>query len=187
MFQSMSKFLFLRLAFWTALCLAPLSTLAQQTAPDTPRKLTTADYARAEKFMGYNVNPLVLHTMGRPNWLPDERFWYRTTTAEGSAFILFDPARKTGEPAFDHTKVAAALSSATGRPIDAAHLPFVDFEFIADGRAILVLARGKRWQCDLGSYQCSAEKEDQDKSRNQQEKTDRFVKSYQHCKLNIIV
>src|SRR5438045_1273657 len=90
-------------------------TIAQQADSAASRKLTTADYARAEKFMGYSVNPLVLHTMGRPNWLPDERFWYRTTTAEGSAFILFDPARKTCQPAFDHTKLAAALSSATGR------------------------------------------------------------------------
>src|SRR5437763_9887634 len=157
MLQPMQKSLSMRLLLWMLLCLAPLGVLAQQTAPDVPHKLTAADYARAEKFMGYNVNPLVLHTMGRPNWLPDERFWYRTTTAEGSAFVLFDPAKKTGQPAFDHTKLAAALSSATGRPIDAAHLPFVDFECVADGRAIRVLARGNRWRCDVGAYQCSAE------------------------------
>src|SRR5437016_10937210 len=162
----MQKSLSTRLAIWMLLGLASLSTFAQQSAPEA-RKLTAADYARAEKFMGYNVTPLVLHTMGRPNWLPDERFWYRTTTAEGSAFVLFDPARKTGQPAFDHTKLAAALSSATGRPIDAAHLPFVDFEFVADGRAIRVLARGKRWRCDLDSYQCSAEGGDQEKPGSQ--------------------
>ncbi|HEV2961119.1 MAG TPA: DPP IV N-terminal domain-containing protein [Candidatus Angelobacter sp.] len=119
--------------------------------------------------MGYNVSPLVIHTMGRPNWLrdEDERFWYRTTTADGSAFVLFDPAKKTGQPAFDHAKLAAALSSATSRPVDAAHLPFVDLEFVADGRAILVLVRGRRWRCDLGSYQCSAEGAEQEKSGSQ--------------------
>jgi dienelactone hydrolase len=166
----MPKSFLIRLAIWAGVVslVAALPSIAQQNA-DAPRKATAADYARAEKFMGYNVSPLVIHTMGRPNWLrdEDERFWYRTTTADGSAFVLFDPAKKTGQPAFDHAKLASALSSATGRPVDAAHLPFVDLEFVADGRAILVLVRGRRWRCDLGSYQCSAEGAEQEKSGSQ--------------------
>src|SRR6266568_4702399 len=78
-------------------------------------KYTAADYARAEKFMGYNTTPLVTHTVARPNWLADERFWYRVTTAAGSEFVLVDPAKGTRAPAFNHAKVAAALSSASGR------------------------------------------------------------------------
>ena len=57
----------------------------------TPRALTASDYAHAEKFMPYNVTPLVTHALGRHGWLPDDRFWYRVTTAEGSEFILVDP------------------------------------------------------------------------------------------------
>ena len=41
------------------------------------KQLTTADYARAERFMGYNVNPLVYHSIARANWMGDGRFWYR--------------------------------------------------------------------------------------------------------------
>ena len=26
--------------------------------------------------MGYNTTPLVVRSGVRPNWLPDERFWY---------------------------------------------------------------------------------------------------------------
>lgn len=37
------------------------------------KQLTTADYARAEKFMSYNVNPLVYHTVHSANWLADGR------------------------------------------------------------------------------------------------------------------
>src|SRR5580704_12823959 len=59
------------------------------------RVLTTADYARAEKFMGYNTTPLVLNTIGGGgrgggrgvNWLPDERFTYAVTTGDGTEFI----------------------------------------------------------------------------------------------------
>jgi dipeptidyl aminopeptidase/acylaminoacyl peptidase len=62
---------------------------AQQNA------LTAADYAHAEQFMSYNVNPLVLHGAVRPNWLPDGRFWYRVQTESGPSFVLVDPAKGT--------------------------------------------------------------------------------------------
>jgi dipeptidyl-peptidase-4 len=57
--------------------------------------LTAADYARAETFMGYNANPLVLHSAARPTWLPDDRFWYRTTTEKGPEVFLVDAERGT--------------------------------------------------------------------------------------------
>ena len=46
-----------------------------------PAALTAADYARAEKFMGYNTTPLVYRSGVRPTWLPDDRFWYAVWTA----------------------------------------------------------------------------------------------------------
>jgi dipeptidyl-peptidase-4 len=49
-----------------------------------PRAVTAADYARAEKFMNYNTNGLMVRSAVQANWLPDERMWYRVTTAEGS-------------------------------------------------------------------------------------------------------
>jgi dipeptidyl-peptidase-4 len=163
----MNKTSYMSITTWLVLLAATVCGSAQQNGSDALRRVTTADYARAEKFMPYNTAPLMTHNMGRPNWLPDERFWYRTTTPNGSEFVLFDPAKKIGQPAFDHAKLATALSTATGRPVDAGHLPFVDFEFSADSRAILVLVRGKRWRCDLGSYQCSAEGGEQEKPSSQ--------------------
>src|SRR5438046_8094640 len=93
------------------------------------RTLTTDDYARAEKFMGYNTNPLVLHSGVRATWLPDDRFWYRVATENGNEFVLVDPARNTRGAAFDQTKVAAALSAAAGMTYDAFRLPFTTFTF----------------------------------------------------------
>ncbi len=60
-----------------------------------PRALTSDDYARAERLMPYNVNALVLHGGVRPVFLPDGRFWYRTTTENGNAFVLVEPAART--------------------------------------------------------------------------------------------
>jgi dipeptidyl aminopeptidase/acylaminoacyl peptidase len=133
-----------------AASLDALPAIAQQ------RVFTAADYARAEKFMGYNTTPLVTHSGVRPNWLPDERLWYRVATEAGSEFVLADPARGTRGPAFDHAKLAAALSTAANAKYDAGHLPFMSFEFSAGGKEITFNAAGKAWKCDLDAYTCAS-------------------------------
>ncbi len=55
------------------------------------RPVTAADYARAERWMSYNVTPLVSGLTIRPIWLPDDRFWFRN----GSEIVLIDPAKGT--------------------------------------------------------------------------------------------
>jgi dipeptidyl aminopeptidase/acylaminoacyl peptidase len=119
------------------------------------RALTADDYARAEKFMGYNTNPLVLHSGVRPTWLPDERFWYRVATENGNEFVLVDPVRGTRTPAFDPAKVAAALSSASGTTYTAYRLPFQQFDLASNGRSISFNIANRRWTCDLDAKKCT--------------------------------
>jgi dipeptidyl aminopeptidase/acylaminoacyl peptidase len=86
------------------------------------------------------------------NWLPDERMWYRVTTPEGSEFVLVDPARGTREPAFDHAKLAAALSKASGSSDDGAHLPFQTIALSSDSQSVSFAVGSDHWKCDrLGS------------------------------------
>jgi dipeptidyl-peptidase-4 len=141
------------------ICLGLVVFMAAATASgqsgQAPRVLTAADYARAEKFMGTNTAPLVLRAGLRPIWLQGDRFWYRNALEdEGSEFILVDPKKKSRGPAFDHAGVAAALSKASGKTFDAAHLPFMSFEFTTDGKAITFRAEGKSWTCDLEGKVC---------------------------------
>jgi dipeptidyl aminopeptidase/acylaminoacyl peptidase len=117
---------------------------------------TAADYARAEKMLGYNTTPLVLRSGVRPTWFGGERFWYRVTAAEGIEFTLVDPVRGTREPAFDHMKLAAALSKASNTTIDGRRLPFQSIEFSADGQSVLVSAGRGRYLCDRQGAKCSA-------------------------------
>jgi dipeptidyl aminopeptidase/acylaminoacyl peptidase len=135
--------------------------LAQPLAPQgpgaAPRVLTAADYAQAEKFMAANVASLVLRSGVRPNWLPDERFWYRNALKDNaSEFILVDPRRGRRGPAFDHAALAAALSKASGKTYDGGHLPFMAFEFSADGKTISFRADGRMWSYDLKAKICKA-------------------------------
>ena len=124
--------------------------LAQQPA------LTAADYARAEKFMGYNTTPLVFGTV-RATWLDGDKFWYRNTTADGNEFVLVDGATGQKQPAFDHAKVAAALSKAAGRSFDAKKLPFQAIEFTPDMQAVKFTIGPRRYTCDRAGNACTAE------------------------------
>lgn len=120
------------------------ATLAAQ-----PRSvMTTADYDRAARFMGFNTTPLVHRAGVRANWLPDDRFWYRVTTAAGSEFVLVDPAKKTKAPAFDHAKLASLLSTAANTRYDANRLPFTQIDLSADGRTVSFDIGRRRWSCD---------------------------------------
>ena len=153
----MNKTHLLKLAILLTSLITTISGTAQQRAGDAPRAITAADYARAERLLGYNTNPLVFRSGVRPTWLPDDRFWYRITTAEGSEFVLVDAARGTRVSAFDHARLATALSAAAGTTYDAHHLPFTAFDLSADGRTISFNVRGRRWKCDLQADKCSAE------------------------------
>jgi dipeptidyl aminopeptidase/acylaminoacyl peptidase len=121
------------------------------------KALTTQDYERAEKFMSYNTAPFVDGGSVRPNWLPGEKFWYRNLTATGTEFILVDPVKGTRSPAFDHQKLAAALSKATDRTYGANMLSLTPTGFSADGKFVTFVSAGKRWKTDLQSYNLTEE------------------------------
>ncbi|GGF25927.1 S9 family peptidase [Hymenobacter cavernae] len=134
-----------------ALFLSEVALAQQQPA------LTTQDYARAERFMIYKTQPLVDHSIDQINWLTNDRFWYRTSTAQGSEFILIDPALKTRGPAFNQARLAAALSAATGQAYEANRLPFRNPVLSPDAKMVYFRVSGKAWKYDVASGQVSPE------------------------------
>ena len=86
----MNKKIFSTLAIFLAF--ASASLFAQQTINNQTRILTTDDYARAEKMLGFNTTQLVDRMNVRPTFLPDGRFWYRALTPTGSEYVLVNPA-----------------------------------------------------------------------------------------------
>ena len=115
------------------------------------KQLTNEDYARAEKFMGYDVNPLVYHGVARPTWMEDGRFWYRDNGPEGVTFMVVDPAKGTKAPAFDQTKLAAALTAATGGRMkaDPHHLVVSEITFSEGDKTVVVGNGSRKFRCDL--------------------------------------
>ena len=116
-------------------------------------------YVRAERLLSDNAAQLTSDLTLQPNWIADsDRFWYRWKSLTGVEFALVDPVAGSRQAAFDHERLASALSLATGAPCKAAQLPFTAFEFSDDGGGITfqIDADGQsgRWSCDLETYAC---------------------------------
>jgi dipeptidyl-peptidase 4 len=123
------------------------TALAQQ-----PKQYTPEDYAAAERFMSYNVNPLAWQGVVRAQGLDDGRFWYRDASQSGINYILLDPAKGTRAAAFDQVKLAAALHAADGAiKDDPAHLALADLDFSEGDRLLTLTVAGAIFRCGLGA------------------------------------
>jgi dipeptidyl-peptidase-4 len=135
--------------------LTPALVCTTLSAAQERPALGATDYARAERFLAPNVNPLVLNVAGRPAWLGTGEFWYRVVSARGVEFILVNPARRTRGRAFDQGRLAAALGAAAGTAFDSLRLPFTQLEFSPDRRSVTVEAAGRRWTCGVSGDRCT--------------------------------
>ena len=128
----------MRSGFVIAVLAAAPCLVAQQ------RPVTSADYARAERFMAYNTRTLVFGTAVRPTWLPDDRFWFRDTTAAGVELILVDQilsqseVRLTGTKqdaiGHDHGAASAILEHSEDQRHEQQHAPRLSRDGPDDGR-----------------------------------------------------
>src|ERR1700722_2616082 len=85
---------------------------------------TLADYQRAHDLQA-KVRPLVVDTPGQATWIGDtDNFWYPKTVKGGTEFILVNADENKKGLAFDHEKLAVAISKATGHTYTALNLPF---------------------------------------------------------------
>ena len=134
--------------------IAVVALVAQ--APSLSAQATVSRYTRAEALLPWNVQAKVSGNELEPRWLDCDRFWFRGLRGLGSEFIIVDPARGTRVPAFDHDRLAAALSLAADTSYTGAKLPFTDFDFTGDGKAIqFQVADSARFTCDIVAYRCT--------------------------------
>ncbi len=142
----------------STLTAAPATMRLGAQEPYAPETVTADDYARAQGFLGTAMNPLVYGTGVRPNWLNDRSFWYRIANSDGHEFVLVDPEERVRGRAFDHERLAIALSDAAGERFDPFNLPFSSFEFEAGGGSIVFDSGVRTYTCDIRRYECSWER-----------------------------
>src|SRR5262245_54560217 len=95
-----------------------------------------ANYELASRWTPTKVGKLVFDLTVTPHWLEGDRFWYSFENTAGRKFYLVDPARKTKSLVYDPTKLAAALTTATGLPYDSQHLGITTIRFVRGEQAI---------------------------------------------------
>jgi dipeptidyl-peptidase 4 len=119
---------------------------------------TREDYQRAAQFLPGNLRHRIYIAEVAPHWIgKTNRFWYRKAGTKETEFILVDPAQNAAGPAFDHARLASALSEAAKREFKSGELPFDSFDFSDDRKSISFQVDGAGWRCDLDSYKCKAE------------------------------
>jgi dipeptidyl-peptidase 4 len=108
--------------------------------------LDDGDYARAESMLAPHRKKAVPGASVVPQWLAGgRRFVYEVD----GRHVLVDPGAGTRHDAFDHARLAAALSRASGHAVDAADLPLVLLEFEVPGRGedvVRFYAFGEFWE-----------------------------------------
>jgi dipeptidyl-peptidase 4 len=141
--------------FLFAACVLLSTAAAVTIQAQQPRQYSAEDYAAAEKFAAYNMNPLAYQGVVRAEWLNDGRFWYRAADDTGITYMLVDPATGKRSEAFDQFKLASALQSASEDKIkdDARHLKIAAIDSLSKDEIALTYA-GARYRCDLAAASC---------------------------------
>jgi hypothetical protein len=145
-FQDVVRTLLVRLVLVTVAMFCQVSPGAAQG--------TAADYQRARALRA--TYEKAAGTIAEPaTWIEKtSRFWYRRAVPGGDEFVVVDAATKQKQPAFDHARLATALSSATGRSYKALKLPFARIKYTAGARGLELVIDGTPWTCTLSDYSC---------------------------------
>lgn len=133
---------------------------------------TLADYERAQGLRA-KARGLVVNSPGAITWIGDtDHFWYPRMVKGGTEFMLVDAKAASRKLAFDHDKLAEAISKATGHKYTGLALPFVPatarpdrrpippgttapLTFIDNERAIQFGTGGSLYKCTLTDYVCT--------------------------------
>ena len=108
---------------------------------------------------GTNAASKVYRDKIEPHWFAStnsdtNQFWYRVNLPDDKReFILVEATTGTRGPAFDHERLAKALSEKTGQTVAPKKLPFDSIKFAEDGKSIRLIGKEAAWQCDLETYQ----------------------------------
>ena len=162
----------------------PVAVLLSATLYAQKDSLHTSDYDHAVQFLPFYTQQYIDHGRINAQWLSDDKFWYQDLTPEGTNYILVNPAKHTRINAFDQQKLAAALTSATGKNFIANKLQIRILDY-SDNRIMLFEAAGKNWKADLTNYnimEVGAAPQQHEPNRNEEISPDgkkaAFIKDY---------
>ncbi len=141
---------------WLLSSVIILASVSLASAHEDREALSEEDYAQAEKFLRKHTGSLVFGATVSPNWMGGNVFWYRNNIPEGHEFVFVDKKKKTRSRAFNHQKLAQALSSAAGKTYKPYKLPFQRIEFSEDRKSLLFTVRSQTYSYNIANNTCAA-------------------------------
>jgi len=121
---------------------------------DTAGQGTAADYARAVALEA-KYEAAAIDLAGPATWIgKTDRFWYRKQSRGKKEFIMVDAQTLKKQPAFDHEKIAASLSKATGKTYKADDLPLRFIRFDDTASSFFTFVEGSRIRCTVADSVC---------------------------------
>ncbi|NDB76324.1 MAG: hypothetical protein EB141_11880, partial [Verrucomicrobia bacterium] len=111
---------------------------------------SASDYERASRLRERVANT-VFRTEVKPNWLPgNTSFWYRVQTGlQEHEFVLVDAAAGKRAAAFDHAKLAEALTKSGEQNVRSNRLALENLTFTEGDQSLTFTHRDKGWRLDL--------------------------------------
>jgi hypothetical protein len=137
---------------------------------------TLADYERAQGLQA-KARHLVVNAPGAITWIGEsDHFWYPRSVKGGTEFVLVDADAGAKKLAFDHDKLATAISTAAGHAYTGLALPFAPLQggrggggratpgaaattapmtFLDGEKSIQFGTGGSLYKCGLTEYTCA--------------------------------
>src|SRR5271166_2938124 len=137
-----------------------------------------AAYERAAQHLPAQAAKLMRNVSVDAVWLKGEdKFTYRRQLPnDEKEFVLVDAVANTTGPAFDHTRLAAGLSTAAKKKFEARKLPFN--RATLDGGEVEFTFESKTWRCSLSDYACSLSNKDPEEVASPDGRWVAFVRNY---------
>ncbi|MFC1791241.1 DPP IV N-terminal domain-containing protein [Gemmatimonadota bacterium] len=144
-----------RLSFLTLSLPCAAFILAVSPPSDVMAQGLPADYARAQAIYTSrdSLVDLAIGFPDRPHWIEGTHtFWYKVSTEGGYRIVSVDADAAEKSAAFDHARLAASLSDATGESYTAVTLPYDSFRVLGALEAVEFRIEGRTWRCSLSDY-----------------------------------
>jgi dipeptidyl aminopeptidase/acylaminoacyl peptidase len=115
--------------------------------------VTLEDYKRAESYLSPNTTPMVYGSVSSQTWLDGDRLIYRVSVKGGSNYMLANPVEGTKELAFDHEKLANALSEDGDEEILPLEISLSQIDISPEGSVMTFNSGRQRYEMDLSTYE----------------------------------
>ncbi|QTD38867.1 DPP IV N-terminal domain-containing protein [Polaribacter batillariae] len=125
------------------------------SSEEKQKEFTIAEYEAAAKHMNRNLYRKVHNQVSGSSFVGENSVLYSTTNKEGKKFVLANANSKTKKDAFDHQKLAEALSKELDKEIKANKLPIYGVSMSKDLKTVSFSANRQQYIYNLSDNSIS--------------------------------